>query len=114
MILSRIQRAKETLTISGIVFAANASRQALSRYLNSMLLIEDWQRHNTLKSAPCQTANHSDRPLEVIRILLKLGVDPNVNTICGESSSLVVAVMTNEIDLAEILLDAGANITANV
>jgi ankyrin repeat protein len=110
MILSRSQHAKRSLTTSGILYAASASRQALSQYLNSMPPIKDWQRRNKLESALCQAANYIDQPIEVVRILLEFGVDPNVNTICGESPPLVLAAMTNDIDMAELLLDAGADI----
>jgi ankyrin repeat protein len=113
MILSRSQHAKRSLTISGILYAANASRQALSQYLNSMPPIEDWRRRNKLESALCEAADYIDQPIEVVRILLEFGVDPNVETVCEESSSpLVTAAMANDIDLAELLLDAGADINA--
>jgi ankyrin repeat protein len=111
ILLPRSQHAKTSLTINGILYAANASSQALSQYLNSMPSIEDWQRRNKLESALCHAASSSEQPIEVIRILLEFGVDPNVDTICGESP-LALAVRKNDIDLAELLLDAGANINA--
>jgi ankyrin repeat protein len=110
MVLPRSEHAKKYLTISGILYAANAGRQALSRYLNSMPRIEDWQRRRKLESALCEAANFCDQPIEVVRILLEFGVNPNVTTISGQSPPLVMAAMTNDIDLAELLLDAGADI----
>ncbi|KAF8856063.1 ankyrin, partial [Acephala macrosclerotiorum] len=110
MILSSSQHAKKSLTTSGILYAANASRQALSQYLNSMPPIEDWQRRNKLEVALCQAANYVDQPIEVVRILLEFGADPNVSTVCEESPPLVQAAMRNDIDLADLLLDADTGI----
>jgi hypothetical protein len=42
MILSRSQVAKRSLIVSGILRTASGGCQALSQYLNRMLLIEDW------------------------------------------------------------------------
>jgi ankyrin repeat protein len=70
----------------------------------------NWQRRNKSETAFCHAANYSGQLIEVIRVLLEFGADPNVVTISGESSPLVLAVMTNDIDLAELLLDAGADI----
>jgi ankyrin repeat protein len=110
MLLPFSQKARTSLTIHGILWAANRGSQELSKYLSSGERKKDRSRQKTLESALCFGAEwHSNS--NAIGVLLEFGVDPNVETVREERQSpLGSAAENNNIALAELLLHAGADI----
>lgn len=110
MLLSSSQKPKTSLTLSGILCAAKEGVRTLSKYLESKKDVDDSRQRITLESALCQATNYS-RHRGAVRALLGFGVDPNAKAV-GEDTTcpLLAAAMDNDINLAELLLDAGADI----
>jgi ankyrin repeat protein len=108
MILAKSQRAKTSLTISGILCAANRGSGALSQYLNREDICKDFRRREMLELALYLAAGWA-RHLDAVRVLLEFGVDHNVDTVDGETP-LLNAVGLENLDMVELLLDAGADV----
>ncbi|PMD31386.1 ankyrin, partial [Hyaloscypha variabilis F] len=108
IILPMSRKAKTSLTISGILSAANRGKQVLSEYLDRH------KAQNTkriLEMSLC-TAIAEKQSTATISVLLEFGVDPNTETVNTYEPPLHLAVMNYNIDLAECLLNAGARIDA--
>jgi ankyrin repeat protein len=112
MLLASSQKPKTSLTLSGILCAAKQGVRTLSKYLESKKGGDDFSQRITLESALCQATNYSNHS-GAVKALLDFGVDPNVKTIEEDKSCpLLAAAWCNDIDLAVLLLDAGADIDA--
>ncbi len=110
MILPMSRKAKTSLTISGILSAANRGKQVLSKYL-------DEHRGRNLKSGQMELEEalwyaivEGKSYSAAITVLLEFGVDPNTETVNTSESPLYLAAMNYDIDLVERLLNAGARI----
>jgi ankyrin repeat protein len=112
MLLSSSQKSKTSLTLGGILCAAKEGVRTLSKYLESKKGADDSNQRITLEFALCQATYYSNHS-RAVKALLDFGVDPNVRAI-GEVTCcpLEAAVMDNDINLAVLLLDAGADIDA--
>jgi ankyrin repeat protein len=109
-IISPISRkAKTSLTIHGILSAANRGKQVLSQYL-------DGHRGKNIRSAQMELetallyAITEKQSSAVISVLLEFGVDPNTETVNTSYPPLRRAATNYDINLAERLLNAGARI----
>jgi ankyrin repeat protein len=112
MLLSSSQKPKTSLTLSGILCAAKEGVRTLSKYLESKKDVDDFSQRITLESALCEATKYSSHA-GAVKALLGFGVDPNVKTIEGDKACpLVEAVICDDINLAALLLDAGADIDA--
>jgi ankyrin repeat protein len=112
MLLSSSQKSKTSLTLSGILCAAKQGVRTLSKYLESKKGADDSNQRITLESALCRATYYSNHS-RAVKALLDFGVDPNVRTIGeGKCCPLEAAAMGNDINLAALLLDAGADIDA--
>jgi ankyrin repeat protein len=109
IILPKSQKAKTSLTISGILSAANRSKQVLSQYL-------DGHRGENIKSGQRELENAlcyaiaEKQSSAVISVLLEFGVDPNTETFKTSQPPLELAALKYDINLVERLLNAGARI----
>lgn len=70
--------------------------------------MKDSRRREMLESALCH-AVYWYHLSDAFSVLLEFGVDPNVET-TDETQPLVTVAMGDDIDLAELLLDAGADV----
>jgi ankyrin repeat protein len=109
MISPKSRKAKTSLTISGILSAANRGKQVLSQYL-------DGYKSENIKSGKKELeealwyAIAEKQSSAVISVLLEFEVDPNTETVNSYQSPLHLAAMNYDINLAERLLNAGARI----
>jgi ankyrin repeat protein len=109
MISPKSQKAKTSMTISGILSAANRGKQVLSQYL-------DRYRSENIKSGKEELeealwyAIYEEQSYAVISVLLEFGVDPNTETFNTSRPPLLLAAGKYDIDLIERLLSAGARI----
>jgi ankyrin repeat protein len=103
------RRAKTSLTISGILRAAERGKQVLSHYLDGHggKSTKGVQREleNSLWTAIAEESSSA-----AISVLLEFGVDPNTEKVNTSQPPLLLAAMNHNIDLVERLLNAGARI----
>lgn len=113
MLLPTSRKAKITLTISGILSAAERGKQALSQYLDGKSG-ETLERRKMVLEKSLYFAICEEQSPDAISVLLEFRVDPNTETVGESQTPLQIAAGNYDIDLAECLLNAGARIEPNV
>lgn len=114
MLLPFSQKAKTSTTVSGVISAAKKGVRTLAAYLKNKEDVNKSSQEETLESALVYAANYPYH-MGAIPALLDFGVDPEVPTFDSYvedelTSPLEAAARVNDINLAELLLDAGADI----
>lgn len=110
LLLAKSSKAKNHLTISGIIHAARSGPQQLGTYLEQRAGDDDETRTALLEKALSHVIHH-DTQDEAIEVLLDFNVDPNAPTMTKRGQNylpLCQAIPDN--DLVERLIDAGADI----
>ncbi|KAH8588572.1 ankyrin repeat-containing domain protein [Bisporella sp. PMI_857] len=112
MMLPMSRKVKTSLTMSGILSAAERGKQALSWYFDGErgenLNHPRRELESALRDAVAMEPNSS-----AISVLLKFGVDPNTETLDTSDCPLVWAAYHSNIDLVQRLLNAGARIDSS-
>jgi ankyrin repeat protein len=112
MVLSKAREDGEPLTARGILEAAGNGIRTLCQYMDNMAHYSEDRRRESLEYALCRAIssflNHQD-PEQIVRVLLEFGVDPNCVRNDGEIP-IILAAQTGNRYMAELLVDAGADI----
>jgi ankyrin repeat protein len=109
MISAMSRKAKTSLTINGILSAANRGSQVLSQYLDGYGGKNTKGVQKKLEHS-LWTVIAKKQSSFAISVLLEFGVDPNTETVNTSKPPLLLAAMDHNIDLVERLLNAGARI----
>lgn len=113
MLLSSSPQSEKSLTISGILQAAQKGHSPLSKYLERSNYSNTFSQQEALRLALYAAVNHSGSlgSFRIIKALLDLESKPNINFgYQSKSHALKLASKYGLIDIATLLLDAGADI----
>ncbi|KAE8444279.1 hypothetical protein EG329_000686 [Mollisiaceae sp. DMI_Dod_QoI] len=115
LMLPRSRTGKTSLTMSGILSAANRGCRALSQYLDEEReqIYKNQCHQKTELEHALSAAIAEKQNFDVISLLLDFGVGPNTETVNTSPPPLLLAARSFDIVLAGRLLDAGARINSS-
>ncbi|RDL41668.1 uncharacterized protein BP5553_01647 [Venustampulla echinocandica] len=110
ILLSSSRRAPTSLALEGIISAAKVGTPTLSQYPEGTTESNDCQTR-LLEYSLCEAVRYPNHSIAV-KPLLDLGVDPNTSVVfrSGRCIPLCIAAKRNDIDMASLLLQSGADI----